>query len=80
MSNRNLIEIEMSPSTRALDKLWQRIGKTASTDIMDRADWVALPQGPAGIDHLLGTPLHFGIAALYGIKIEFAGIGAGSHA
>ena len=80
MSNGNLIEVEMPPFTRALNKLWQRIGKTASTNIVDRADWVAFPQRTAGIDDLLGAPLHFRIAALDGVKIEFAGIGTGSHA
>ena len=79
MPNGDSIEAEMPPSARALYKLWERVRKTAGADVMDRTDWIVVTESTAGIDDLLRAPLHFRVATLDGIKIEFAGVGTRSH-
>ena len=66
----HLAQIETRPTSCVIDQLGKSIGQTACTHIVDGEDGRHRTQGIAMVDHLLGTPLNFGVAALHRIKIE----------
>ena len=68
-------QIDESAATAVCDRLGHRIRESARADIVDEEDRVGLALLPAAIDDLLRTPLHLGIAALYGREIEIGGRG-----
>ena len=76
---RHLAQIEHGAASGIVCDFRESIGQTARADIMDRQDRVVFPHRPAGVDHFLRAPLHFGIAALHRVEIQIGGVRTGGH-
>jgi len=75
----NAAQLEGAARAAAVHEFGQGVGQSAGPDVVQRKDRIRVAQLPAAVDHLLRAALHFGVAALYGIKIEIGGVGAGGH-
>ena len=63
---------ELEGAARLFDELRAPVGKTARADVVDRENRIVLrTHRHAGVNHLLAAALHFRIAALDGVEIEF---------
>ena len=82
---RHLAQIKTGTATGIIHQLGESVGQTTGAHIVDGQDGRHRSQGIAMVDHLLGTALNFGVAALHRIKIQrhavgTTGQGAGSTA
>ena len=64
---------------REVREFWHGVGKPARADIVNRKNRVVCAACPAAVDHFLRTALHFGVAALHGIKVQTFGVGTRGH-
>ena len=76
----NPVDLEDRAPMGTLDQFGQRIGQPAGSHIVDRKNRIVFAHRAAGIEDLLGTTLHFGIAPLDRIEIELGGVAARAHA
>ena len=76
----NRVDLEDRAPIGTVDQFGQRIGQPAGSHIVDRQNRIVFAHRAAGIEDLLGTTLHFGIATLDRIEIELGGVAARAHA
>ncbi|KAH3684827.1 hypothetical protein WICPIJ_004180 [Wickerhamomyces pijperi] len=57
-------QFELGTQPVVMDKLWQGVGQTTGTNIVDRLDWVSVTKSNTGVNDLLGTTLHFWVTSL----------------
>jgi hypothetical protein len=55
------------------------VGDSARADVVNGQHGIGLAEGDTAVDHLLTAPLHFGISALHGIKVEIFGLRSGGN-
>ena len=74
----NFAQLDHGAAMAVVHDLRNGVGQPAGADIMNRKNRVGAAQCPAGIDDLLGAPLHLGVAALHRseIKVLLAGAAA----
>ena len=77
---RHVAQLEYRAAPGIVDQFGKGIGEAAGADIMNRHNRVVLAQLPAAVDDFLRTALDFGVAALYGVKIQLGMVGTGGHA
>ena len=66
----HLAQIKPRSATCVIDQLGKGVGQAPCPHVVDGQDGRHHAQRIAMVDHLLGTPLNFGVAALHRIKIE----------
>jgi len=55
-----------------IDRLGDTVGESAGSDVVNQLNRIIVAELPATIDHFLGAPLHFRIAALHGSESRSA--------
>ena len=63
-------QIKAGTPTSVIDQFGKGVGQATRPHIVDSENGCHRTQSIAMVDHLLGTPLNFGVAALHRIKIE----------
>ncbi len=64
-------QVERPAAPGGIDDFRHRVRQPTGADVVDAQDGVVRAQLPAAVDHFLRAALHFRIAALHGVEIEF---------
>ncbi|CQR22401.1 Uncharacterised protein [Yersinia enterocolitica] len=75
----DIAQFKATTTATIAHQLRHGVGQTASTDIMNKQNWVVVIQLPAAINHFLTAALHFRVIALYRSKIQICIRLAGCH-
>ena len=67
---RHRAQVDPPAAVAVGDRLGHGIRQATGTDVVDQKDRIVRTRGPAAVDDLLRAPLHLGVAALHGGKIE----------
>ena len=72
-------QFETGAAAGVMHQFRQGVGDAAGADVVDGQDRIGIVHLPAAVDHLLGAPLHLGIAALHRGEIEIGAVRTGAH-